>query len=1410
MLLRLSSFLLTTFLTVVLTSGAVYAEGQVNLVTGNMYLQAEDLHIKGRGGLDFRFNRSYNSLAPKDGPLGFGWTHNYNQYLLFIDANTNNVTDAEDTDTNTSSAIWYDSTSAIRQFGVLGTAAGIPVNTSLTAPASIYYQVQRTGTGTYTIREPNGLIYTFESIAGTVGQKAKLTKITDRNDNAMTLTYTGSNLTTITDALNRSLTFSYDSNNRITQMSDWTGRQYRYEYDTVGNLVTYRDPLTIKGKHPATLYQYYADGSVDSLGQLSPRNHALKSQTRPGGISQTFEYYMNGQVFKEYNALGETNTYSFNPYRRETVLANSRGFTRHYQFDPNGMPINITLENGGSNANGYDCAQPGTANCANPFNKTSTQDAAGISSSIAYDAQGNVTALTKPAGSSSYSYFNAFGMPGVIVDRNWNYTFIKYDAKGNVLENIAMKWGYYDGIDPATYVPDPAQVLQWTINTYDVYGNLKTSKRVKDATTQAGQTTTYTYDATGLNLLTIARTGLLGTGLSGTQTTPTFTYDTLGRMLTGVDNDWYAIQKSYDDLDRVITATDKVGNLSHYAYDGNNNLINAQVSVAGVVKDNVSYQYDLAGRKIMETDNGGFSTRFAYDAAGNLLKKTNPDGYITTYEYDEANKLTRTLDAKGQGSSYQRDMAGRLIKITDPNGLEQSFKYGYNGNLQSKIVTGTGPVEYYYDANDNLTMKVEYSSSWGTVNDQTPKVTETSYDELNRPIRILGPTVTDPVYGQVRPLTLNTYDLFGNLTQVSIGRTDTSVYPAIDNVAVQFTYTWDDFGHRLTKTDALNKSWTYKYDTYGNLTQSTDALAQSLFYTWGYGHQLSCITKTTADATCAVNTNLLKKYTRDGIGQVTQAYTPGVTYTYTYTPNHHINTVLDSRGSKTLTYSWSNGGQLNRLASSEGQVVNYQYDPLGRLSGVYAPNGDYVSLAWDRGGRLVEKWFPNGINTQFSYNLDGTLSQVKNRRSNSDVNLVSQHDYLYDGYKNRIQHTEIINGVSDVTDYVYDDLMRLVSSTQDGITKTYQYDMLNNRTAVLTTDALGVTTSEYAIFDAANQKTAVRSGSATGPLLSAMVYDANGNLTTLCSGGTVTGTDTACTGASVTANTYDFLSRTTAITKTGQLAQSYDYDDQNRRIRKTVGTVVSNYLYQGEDILAEYANGWTTATGFITHGATTDVPLTWQPIATDLIGPRYFHQDGLGSIVAMSTTTGTTDTERFDPWGAKLVGSGAIPVYGFTGREQDGTPTTGTGFIYYRARYYDPQNGRFTQRDPIELKGGNNLYSYVGGNPVNIVDPNGLLGQGPGGGDTQAAAVCAARVQCLALCTLENQTSCAPIGMGAGTIVGGLTAGVMACVQPELAYPTYQVVNAVVVPVTSIACGRILSPRCTAACGSFVSECVTK
>jgi RHS repeat-associated protein len=67
-----------------------------------------------------------------------------------------------------------------------------------------------------------------------------------------------------------------------------------------------------------------------------------------------------------------------------------------------------------------------------------------------------------------------------------------------------------------------------------------------------------------------------------------------------------------------------------------------------------------------------------------------------------------------------------------------------------------------------------------------------------------------------------------------------------------------------------------------------------------------------------------------------------------------------------------------------------------------------------------------------------------------------------------------------------------------------------------------------------------------------------------------------------------------------------------------------------------------------------------------------------------------------------------VPTYGYTGREPDAS-----GLVYYRARYYDPSVGRFTQRDPVGYLDGLNRYAYVGNNPINFTDPHGLTAQGP-------------------------------------------------------------------------------------------------
>jgi RHS repeat-associated protein len=164
----------------------------------------------------------------------------------------------------------------------------------------------------------------------------------------------------------------------------------------------------------------------------------------------------------------------------------------------------------------------------------------------------------------------------------------------------------------------------------------------------------------------------------------------------------------------------------------------------------------------------------------------------------------------------------------------------------------------------------------------------------------------------------------------------------------------------------------------------------------------------------------------------------------------------------------------------------------------------------------------------------------------------------------------------------------------------------------------------------------------------------------------------------------------------------YKYDPFGRRIEKEVNGVVSRYVYDGPNILAEYDGDGKVKARYIHNLAVDD------PLAMEQGGKTYYyHKDGLGSIVSMSDETGqTVQGYEYDSFGRILSRSGNIQnPFTYTGREYDEE----TGLYYYRARYYDPHPGRFLTKDPIGFAGGDlNLYRYVQNNPVNRIDPWGL------------------------------------------------------------------------------------------------------
>lgn len=1236
----------------------------VNMATGNMYHTERDLMIKGRGGFPIVFERSYNSRSPADGPLGFGWTHSFNHSLKFYGV-----------EGGTAKVSWIDGTGAEKFFSTTNHTNGdIAVNSTIPDPAGIFVTFQRQADGTYTIREKNGLTYRFQSVAGPAGVPgtatpviARLLSITDRNGNALTLSYSaitgcagGTLLCQVTDALGRSLIFTY-TGSHLSQIQDFTGRQYQYGYDADGNLSSFKNPLAVAGTQNPVAYSYYT--AIDGVSLA----HLMKQYKLPRGNGMRFEYYDNGRTFRHtvVNIDGtlspdQVNTFVYNDFRREAIQTNERGYERQFFFDANGNPLKIVEENGAEHV--YEYTQAGQ-----PFSRTAKTDPLGMRSQYAYDANGNVTQITTPRGATvNYYDFTAFSQPRRIQDARGNWTILRYDAKGNVTDVIHTVAGYIpSACSGECAFPAAGQIVAWVVNGYDSAGNLTSTKRVRDfaaqlaantPTSDTGPLNTFAYDANQLNATTVARRGIQNSDTLPSTQSATLSYDGLGRLKTGVDADWYPTAFSYDAVDRITQATDRLGKLRDYQFDANGNSVGQflELPVNGVntLVDSSSARYDDSDRLLANMDSGGYVTAYSYDAAGDVTRTTNPDNYSLTFDYDEANRVIHAYDQEYNEVYLSRDATGRVRATTDPNGNTVANTY-WDASRDGRLKSTTWPViqsyttgrsvQYDYDAGGNVTTVTEIPAGGsGLAN----RVTTTGYDELNRPVRIVGPQYTDAAYGLVCPVTRYTYDSLGRRTQVAAGYTPSPCATAASDVTtVQETRAYDDFGRQIQVTDALGRFWTTTYDANNNPVTTVDAKGQTTTFTWDIGHQL--LTRTEQGGR-------LTRYTRNALGQVTAASHPEASYTYGYDYVHRLTTVTDSRGNKALTYDWSPGGWLNSLSDSEGHVTTYLYDPEGRLAAITAPNNDTVTFRFDAGGRLTEKMLPNGVSARYQYNADNSVSQIVNR---TGTGILSQHDYTYDGVGDRATQAENIGGTTVNYAYSYDELKRLtqVSNGTAAQQEDYSYDPLNNRTL----ESIGnpVASTQAYVYDAANELKEIHSGTTTGPLLASLSYDNNGNLQ---SDGTRT-------------YTWDAIDQLSQVTN-GATTVTYGYDSEGQRIRKTVNGATTQWLYDGDNVYAEYGAGWSAALALYTE-AGTDYPILRANLTGGAFGQaQYYHTDGLGSVVGVSNSTDTTtQTQRFDAWGNKL--SGTIPQsaqFGYTGREPDET-----GLVYYRARYYNPGIGRF-------------------------------------------------------------------------------------------------------------------------------------
>jgi RHS repeat-associated protein len=163
---------------------------------------------------------------------------------------------------------------------------------------------------------------------------------------------------------------------------------------------------------------------------------------------------------------------------------------------------------------------------------------------------------------------------------------------------------------------------------------------------------------------------------------------------------------------------------------------------------------------------------------------------------------------------------------------------------------------------------------------------------------------------------------------------------------------------------------------------------------------------------------------------------------------------------------------------------------------------------------------------------------------------------------------------------------------------------------------------------------------------------------------------------------------------------NYSYDALGRRVQRTSSTSgTTRFTYDGIDVVRDLDGSGATTADYL-NGLGVDQKLRQTTSGTS----SYVLADHLQTSRLLTDAAGLISfSVAYDSFG-NITGGGAPTRYMFTGREHD----SDTGMMYYRARWYDPNQGRFNSEDPIGLNGGINMHTYVQNSPIKFGDPLGL------------------------------------------------------------------------------------------------------
>ena len=465
-----------------------------------------------------------------------------------------------------------------------------------------------------------------------------------------------------------------------------------------------------------------------------------------------------------------------------------------------------------------------------------------------------------------------------------------------------------------------------------------------------------------------------------------------------------------------------------------------------------------------------------------------------------------------------------------------------------------------------------------------------------------------------------------------------------DALGQTVSYGYDANGNLTSFTDARSNVTAFAYDTRNRLATKTDALNQVESYQYDPAGNLAFVTDRKGQ---------VRGYTYDLLGRLTQA---GFGATSITNPTY----------ASTIGYTYDAGNRVTQIADSANGTISRQYDDrFDTVTLETTPQGS-VAYSYDAAGRRATMT-PSGA-TQLSYGFDAADRLTGITQGTSMVNLA------YDAADRRTTLT-LANGVT--VSYGYDGANELTGLTyRDGSNNllgdlTYGYDAAGRRISQ------GGSFARTGLPDAVTSNTFDANNRASAWNGTALSYDANGNL------------------LGFQGDSYSWDSRDELAGITGTDTATFQYDALGRRQAKTVGGTQTAFLYDGANPVQELSGSTVTA-NLLTGLAIDEVFARTEGAATS-----HYLADALGSTIRLTDAAATKLVDyTYEPYGKTSADAGSTNAFQYTGRENDGT-----GLYYYRARYMSPVMGRFVSEDPIGLAGGDNIYAYVGGDPVRSTRP---------------------------------------------------------------------------------------------------------